>query len=57
MRNKSHPDITLKQATNIVMSWIHQSNVSGNDTENNMSNKHYICCDTSKALRNQIPSI
>jgi len=39
---KSHPDMTLEQAANAVVSWVKQSNVSGSDTENNVPEKRYI---------------
>jgi len=42
---KSHPDMTLEQAANAVVSWVKQSNVSGSDTENNISDKRYISYD------------
>ncbi|MYL43907.1 hypothetical protein [Virgibacillus salexigens] len=50
---KSHPDMTLEQAANAVVSWVNQSSVSGSDTSDNMNKKRYISYDEFREFQNK----
>jgi len=50
---KSHPDMTLENAADAVVSWVNQSNVSGSDTKNEISDERYIGYDEFKDFKEQ----
>ncbi|UOR14091.1 DUF3967 domain-containing protein [Halobacillus amylolyticus] len=53
METKNHPDMTLEQASNAVMSWVQQNDVSPRDTTDVSPEQRYISYDKFREFQEQ----
>lgn len=53
IETKNHPDMTLEQSANAVMSWVTQGDMSSVDTDNKLSNERYISYDEFATFKDQ----